>query len=277
MEKDSQFMQIKINNMGKYLKFLLYVTVAAAFLAVSSCATIFNGVKAKVWLTNDNVHEPVNIVADNKSYSNVMLPYRVKVKRGYKDSHITITSNNYEPYTMDIEKVFNASYIANILCPIGFVIDAATGAMMKPEQKSYYVNLVRRNRNMSTGPVIVNNYIQQEKEESGTGDSSGIRVEDIIIRWMLDSDPRGARVFWRVVSSVPQEVKNTNELYLGTTPYEETRSFNILGLTYDNAHNVQIEIRMSRDGYLDQVKRFNVRQALDQQEISTFYDLVPNE
>ena len=149
--------------------------------------------------------------------------------------------------------------------------------MMKPEQKSYYVNLVRRNRNMSTGPVIVNNYIQQEKEESGTGDSSGIRVEDIIIRWMLDSDPRGARVFWRVVSSVPQEVKNTNELYLGTTPYEETRSFNILGLTYDNAHNVQIEIRMSRDGYLDQVKRFNVRQALDQQEISTFYDLVPNE
>ncbi len=263
--------------MGKYLKFLLYVTVAAAFLAVSSCATIFNGVKAKVWLTNDNVHEPVNIVADNKSYSNVMLPYRVKVKRGYKDSHITITSNNYEPYTMDIEKVFNASYIANILCPIGFVIDAATGAMMKPEQKSYYVNLVRRNRNMSTGPVIVNNYIQQEKEESGTGDSSGIRVEDIIIRWMLDSDPRGARVFWRVVSSVPQEVKNTNELYLGTTPYEETRSFNILGLTYDNAHNVQIEIRMSRDGYLDQVKRFNVRQALDQQEISTFYDLVPNE
>ena len=72
-------------------------------------------------------------------------------------------------------------------------------------------------------------------------------------------------------------VNNTNELYLGTTPYEETRSFNILGLTYDNAHNVQIEIRMSRDGYLDQVKRFNVRQVLDQQEISTFYDLVPNE
>ncbi|HIR72065.1 MAG TPA: hypothetical protein IAB96_00835, partial [Candidatus Coprenecus pullicola] len=173
--------------------------------------------------------------------------------------------------------VFNATYIANILCPVGFIIDAATGAMMKPEQKSYYVNLVRRNSSVP-GPVIVN-YIQSnvDNTETDNGSSGNIRVEDIIIRWMLDSEPRGARVFWRVVSSVPQEVKNTNELYLGTTPYEETRSFNIMGLTYENAHNVQIEIRMSRDGYLDQVKRFNVRQALDQQEISTFYDLVPNE
>ncbi|MBR1687384.1 MAG: hypothetical protein IJ710_02505 [Prevotella sp.] len=99
-------------------------------------------------------------------------------------------------------------------------------------------------------------------------------LERTIIRWFFDSDPKGARVFWRVISSIPAEVKNTNETYLGTTPFEETRSFNILGLTYENSRDVQIEVKLRRKGYMDQTKRFNVRQAIDQQEISSFFDLV---
>ena len=100
--------------------------------------------------------------------------------------------------------------------------------------------------------------------------------EQTIIRWMVDSDPQGARIFYRVISSTT-EVQNTNEAYLLTTPYEETRAFNILGLTYENARNVQIEIKIMKPGYHPQVKRFNVRQALDQQEISTFFQLVKKE
>ncbi len=105
----------------------------------------------------------------------------------------------------------------------------------------------------------------------------GTELEQTIIRWYFDSAPRGARVFWRVISSIPAEVKNTNELYLGPTPFEETRSFNILGLTYANSRDVQIEIKVTKNGYMDQVKRFNVRQAIDQQEISSFFELVPTE
>lgn len=99
-------------------------------------------------------------------------------------------------------------------------------------------------------------------------------LERTIIRWNFDSDPRGARVFWRVVSNIPEIVKNTNETYIGSTPYEDTRSFNILGLTYENSRDVQIEIKVVRAGYVDQMKRFNVRQAIDQQEISSFFSLV---
>lgn len=99
-------------------------------------------------------------------------------------------------------------------------------------------------------------------------------LERTIIRWYFDSDPRGARIYWRVVSSIPAIVKNTNETYLMTTSFEETRSFNILGLTYENSRDVQIEIKVSKRGYEDQVKRFNVRQAIDQQEISGFFELV---
>lgn len=95
-------------------------------------------------------------------------------------------------------------------------------------------------------------------------------LERTIIRWNFDSEPRGARISWRVISSIPDIVKNTNETYLTTTPYEETRSFNILGLTYENSRDVTIEIKLSKTGYYDQVKRYNVRQAIDQQEISGF-------
>ena len=102
-------------------------------------------------------------------------------------------------------------------------------------------------------------------------------LERTVIRWYFESQPQGARIFWRVISSVPDEVKNTNENWLGNTPFEETRSFNILGLTYENSRDVQIEIKVRRNGYLDQTKRFNVRQAIDQQEISSFFDMIKAE
>ena len=102
-------------------------------------------------------------------------------------------------------------------------------------------------------------------------------MEQSIIRWYFDSDPRGARVFYRAISNNPAEVKNTNETYLTNTPYEETKGFGIPGLTYENSRNVTIEIKISKKGYEDQVKRYNVRQALDQQEISGFFELVPKD
>lgn len=95
-----------------------------------------------------------------------------------------------------------------------------------------------------------------------------------ILRWFFDSDPRGARVFYRVISNVPNEVKNTNESYMTTTPLEETKSLNIPGLTYKNSSDVVIEIKVTKRGYEEQIKRYNVRQALDQQEISGFFELV---
>ena len=119
---------------------------------------------------------------------------------------------------------------------------------------------------------------QGEARKSVSRDTPGqTALEQTIIRWAIDSDPQGARVFYRVISSIPAVVKNTNEAYLMTTPYEETRAFNILGLTYENSRDVQIEIKVVKAGYEPQVKRFNVRQAIDQQEISSFFMLVPKE
>lgn len=104
--------------------------------------------------------------------------------------------------------------------------------------------------------------------------SSDDDISSTIIRWYFDSDPRGARIFYRIISQVPKEVKNTNESYMTTTPLEETKALNIPGLTYENSNDVVMEIKVTKRGYEEQIKRYNLRQVLDQQEISGFFELV---
>ena len=51
---------------------------------------------------------------------------------------------------------------------------------------------------------------EKNKQVTGSGDTA---LEHTVIRWYVDSAPKGADVFWRVVSSTP-DVKNTNQLYI---------------------------------------------------------------
>ena len=105
-----------------------------------------------------------------------------------------------------------------------------------------------------------------------TGDGS-TALEKSVIRWYITSKPQGADVYWRVVSSTP-DVKNTNQNFLGSTPYESTETLDIKGLKMNNAGNVQIEVSIEKDGYVTQNKRFNLEQVIDQKEISTKFNLV---
>lgn len=111
---------------------------------------------------------------------------------------------------------------------------------------------------------------EKDKQVSGDGDSA---LEHTVIRWYIISSPSGADVSWRVVSSTP-DVKNTNASYVGTTPYETTESFDIRGLKWNNSGNVQIEISCEKPGYITQRRRFNLRQAIEQREISAKFNLV---
>lgn len=115
--------------------------------------------------------------------------------------------------------------------------------------------------------------LEANKQVSGDGNTA---LESTVIRWYLDSSPKGADVSTRIVSSTP-EVKNTNQNYVGTTPYETTETFDIKGLTYNNSGNVQIEVTCEKAGYISQKKRFNLRQAIDQKEISTKFNLIKEE
>lgn len=244
-------------------------------LLFTSCASILSGTRAKVTVKNDEVMTPVNLTYDGKTERNVFLPYDIKIKRGFKATTIKASSKGYDDVSMNVKKVFNGTTLWNIALGgvIGAGIDAATGAIMKPESKEIFIPFKASDSDdvVETHVITTNNDTQERVTREKPGQTS---FEKTIIRCFFDSDPQGARIMWRIISSVPDEVKNTNELYLGSTPYEETRSFNIIGLTESNAQNVQIEIKLKRKGYLDQTKRFNVRQAIDQHEISSFFDLV---
>ena len=101
-------------------------------------------------------------------------------------------------------------------------------------------------------------------------------LEHLTIHWDVNSRPQGADIYWRVISSTP-EVKNQNYRYLQTTPYETTEVFDIKGLTYNNAGNVQIEIKCEKTGYYTQSKKFNVSSIIEEKEISAFFRLVAEE
>lgn len=115
--------------------------------------------------------------------------------------------------------------------------------------------------------------LERNRSVDGDGDTA---LEHTIIRWYIISAPMGADVSWRVISSTP-DVKNTNATYIGTTPYETTEAFDIRGLRYQNSGDVQIEITCEKPGYLPQRRRFNVRQTIDQKEISAKFNLVREE
>lgn len=108
---------------------------------------------------------------------------------------------------------------------------------------------------------------------TGAGDTA---LEHTVIRWYITSTPQGADVSWRVVSSTP-DVSNTNSCFVGSTPYETTESFDIKGMTYNNSGNIQIEVSCEKAGYITQRKRFNLRQAIDQKEISAKFNLIKDE
>lgn len=104
-------------------------------------------------------------------------------------------------------------------------------------------------------------------------DTPALTDEALDIHWGIDSDPNGARVFWKVTSSIPSIVKSTDFIYLGATPVDTNKPLNIKGLTSENARNVKIEIKIQSKGYKVQTKTFSAELLTEQKEISWFFEL----
>lgn len=264
-------------------KIILSIAAAGVLLLSSSCATLttkstqeisFKGVPG-TQLKDADKNVPLGFVGDN-GFATVNLKKQLKGKR-VEASREGYTSQNFMLDT----KIRGRFWRNIVLGIIPIAIDAATGQMMVYDKDVLDVTL-QKDTNTPAQPepvVAVESRPQPQTQPSGqvvNRNTPGTTdMEKAIIRWYIDSEPRGARISWRVISNVPAEVKNTNETYMTTTPLEETRSLNILGLTYENSNNVTIEVKIEKRGYETQVKRYNVRMALDQQEISSFFELVP--
>lgn len=104
--------------------------------SMSSCATIFCGSKQKV-VFNSNVESEATLSIDGRKYERVTFPYMVKIARGFDETVVKAQCDGYRPLQLIIDKKFNAVSVLNLTDVLGWGIDAATGAIMKPEFKYY--------------------------------------------------------------------------------------------------------------------------------------------
>lgn len=122
-------------------KFSIYPLVGIAALCLStSCASIFCGSKAKVTF-DCNVKEGVSLTVDGIKYHDVTFPFTTKVKRGFDDSIVRAEAESYKTETVVIDKKFNPVSIINLCDVLGWGIDAATGAITKPDNNYYQIEL----------------------------------------------------------------------------------------------------------------------------------------
>ena len=111
-----------------------FITLICAGLLMNSCATIFCGSKTKVTFDGE-ISEKATLTIDGMKHTNVTFPYTTKIRRGFDETVVKIESPNYTAEPIIINKSFNAVSVINLLDILGWGIDAATGAITKPEFK----------------------------------------------------------------------------------------------------------------------------------------------
>jgi hypothetical protein len=119
-------------------KFVKLGVLALAALSCSSCATIFCGAKAKVTF-DSNIKTPVTLTIDGRKHSDVTFPYTTKIDRGFDETIVKAEAESYQTEIIYIDKEFNPVSIINLGDLLGWGIDAATGAITKPESKYYNI------------------------------------------------------------------------------------------------------------------------------------------
>lgn len=118
-------------------KTIIPILLFVAF-TTTSCASIFCGSKAKVTFES-NIQTPVTLTIDGRKYNDVTFPYTTKIARGFDETVVKAEAESYKTETLVIDKKFNPISIINLTDILGWGIDAATGAMMKPEYKFYQI------------------------------------------------------------------------------------------------------------------------------------------
>ena len=127
-------------------KFTKFAIIVLGTMALSSCSSIFCGSKAQVTFES-NIDEAATLTIDGQKYHNVTFPYTTKVRRGFDETIVKVEAPSYNTETIVINKNFNAVSIINLLDVLGWGIDAATGAITKPEQKFYQIEMTPTNNN----------------------------------------------------------------------------------------------------------------------------------
>lgn len=233
---------------------------------LNSCATILTGDSQKIFVDTEPQGAKVYINGEDQR---VLTPATLDVKR-IKQAVYTFQKQGYKDGTVVQDGSFNFVSLGNIILGgiIGIGVDFATGASWQYKNSNVFYQF--NSADFATGSTIreseTESILLPSKSENKT-------MEQIAIRWNLDSKPSDSGIFLRVISNIPDQVGSTIEKLLSSTPYKEVSQLNIAGLTYDNSKDVDIEIKIIKSGYYTQIKRYNLRQVIDKQEISDLFEM----
>lgn len=123
------------------MKKLLFLALIIGAMSLTSCATVFCGSKAKVTF-DSNVKTTADLTIDGRKHNDVSFPYTTKIKRGFDETVVKAEAVGYKPFMLYIDKTFNPVSVINLCDVLGWAIDAATGAVTKPEYKYYEIEFV---------------------------------------------------------------------------------------------------------------------------------------
>ncbi len=124
----------------KYIQLLL---IFAGAILLNSCATILTGTTQRV--TIDSYPPGAEIVIDGRIMGNT--PARVNLDRDInhfmddgKDIQLVLPGYYSEGYYLGVD--IEPTCILNVLCPIGFALDAVTGAMVRFDSDYYNFRMI---------------------------------------------------------------------------------------------------------------------------------------
>jgi hypothetical protein len=129
----------------------LPIAVALVLLASSAagCATIISGTRSDVTIVTNPANAHV-VIQDRKGreVASTETPTVVKLKRASAvvlpaRYTATVDAPGYQPQKVDIGYCMNPWALGNIVLGgfVGLIVDDASGAMWKPKQETYAVNL----------------------------------------------------------------------------------------------------------------------------------------
>lgn len=115
----------------------LCLTTFLAASMLGGCATIFTPSHDPVTINS----EPVGAVVYMDGARVGKTPTTLQVKRQLTPPRIELKSDGYYPQTVVLQNSFNAVALLDIFFWPGFIVDAATGTLMKASQNNYEAEL----------------------------------------------------------------------------------------------------------------------------------------
>ena len=117
--------------------YALAVLMSGTILFASGCASIFSG-------TNDTITFDSNPKGAKVKVNGMQLgrtPVTVPVKRSLSAPQVQLSLDGYEPQYVMLQNTFNSVAFLDVFFWPGFIIDAATGSIMKYSIRNYEVEL----------------------------------------------------------------------------------------------------------------------------------------